>query len=69
MARDADAERVNKLKALKPGQSIFVKDGTQNSVQKLRRLASEAGIPINIYTIENDSMHKCAGVRIFRSQS
>lgn len=66
--RNPEKERLKKLRALKPGQSFFVEDGTQSSVQSLRRLAANNGIAINIYTIECDSVHKKPGIRVFRSK-
>lgn len=66
--KDLDAERVKKLKAMKVGDSVFVKDATSmdSNIQKIRRLAGEAGLSISIFAIANDSVHKCAGVRIFK---
>ena len=69
MARNKEAERLKKLRALKPGQSFFVEDATQTSVQGLRRLAASNGIAINIYAVDCDTIHKKSGVRVFRSKA
>lgn len=61
-----DQERIDKLRAMKPGMSVFVKGGKQGDMQTLRRLASDANIVISIYDMPNDPVHKCAGVRIFK---
>lgn len=64
--KDADAERVKKLKAMKSGMSVFVGGAKQGDMQKLRRLCAEADVIISIYEMPNDPVHKCAGVRIFK---
>ena len=61
-----DQDRIAKLRAMKPGMSVFVKGAKQGDMQTLRRLAAEANIAISIYEMPNDSVHHCAGVRIFR---
>lgn len=64
-----DQARIEKLRKLNPGDSFFVEGATSSSMQTLRRLAAEVNIPISVFSIANDVVHKKAGVRVFRNKS
>ncbi|MGP1609113.1 MAG: hypothetical protein ACTS5G_00300 [Burkholderiales bacterium] len=55
-----------KLAAMSPGESVFVKDRVASDLAFLYGVARRAGIKISIRPVEFDEIYMAKGVRIWR---
>jgi len=53
---------------LRVGASIFVKGATRADVESIRQPLVAMGVGVRIVRVENDAVHGCAGVRLWRKR-
>ena len=59
-------KRVERLHAMKPGESFFVESVTQVQMQSLRALANREKVKISIHEMIRDPVYGKAGCRVYK---